>query len=88
MLSQSPNRTDYMLCLNTGAKYLFQDSLDTLMKSSCFDFMVYKVVNGNIRNLPDYNSWLETVEIEKDTFHQLHLNLCQKIRKTVRKNMK
>ena len=85
MLSQTLNKTSYALGVNTGAKFLFQDSVDTLMKSSCFDFMVYKVVNGNTENLSDYDCWLETIEIDKCTFQLLHLNLCQKLRRIIRR---
>ncbi|MEO9510984.1 MAG: hypothetical protein ABJN84_04705 [Flavobacteriaceae bacterium] len=84
MLPQISNTVNYMLCLNEEAKYLFTDSLQDLVKSKCFDFMVYKVINGKIRNLPDYDDWEETVEIDGDSFWVLHLNLCQKMGEIVR----
>lgn len=61
------------------------DSLQELVKSKCSDFMVYRVVNGNIGNLPNYSDWQETVEIDEDIYGELHLNLCQKIGKIVRR---
>ncbi|SNZ01775.1 hypothetical protein SAMN06265377_3620 [Flagellimonas pacifica] len=87
MQSLISNTIDYKLCLNDEAKSLFMNSLQELVKSKCSDFMVYRVVNGNIRNLPDYNEWQETVEIDEDTYGELHLNLCQKIGKIVRRGV-
>ena len=85
MLTCTSNTINYMLCLNEEAKFLFKNSKQELIRSQCCDFMVYKVMNGNIRNLPDYDDWLEKMEIDEDTYGELHLNLCQKIGKTVRK---
>lgn len=85
MLTQISNTINYILCLNEEAKCLFMDSLQELVKSKCSDFMVYRVVNGNIGNLPDYGDWQETVEIDEDSYGELHLNLCQKIGKIVRR---
>lgn len=79
------NTINYKLCLNDEAKSLFISSPQELVKSNCSDFMVYRVVNGNIRNLPDYDDWQEVLEIDEDIYGELHLNLCQKIGKIVRR---
>lgn len=85
MLSSISNKTNYVLCLNEEAKYLYMSSKQELITSKCHDFMVYKVLNGNTGIFLDYNDWLETIEIDVDTFLELHLNLCQKIGKIIRK---
>ncbi len=70
--------------MNDEAKSLFTSSLQELVKSNCSDFMVYRVVNGNIKNLPDYDDWEEALEIDEDIYGELHLNLCKKMGEIVR----
>lgn len=85
MLSHISNETNYVLCLNEEAKRLYMLSKQELIESKCHDFMVYKISNRYTGNLSDYNEWLEKIEIDVDTFLELHLNLCKKIGKLTRK---
>lgn len=85
MLTSISNTISYILCLNEEAKCLVMSSMQELIKSECSDFMVYRVVNGNTGNLPDYEDWQEAMEIDKNTHERLHLNLCQKIGRGVRR---
>lgn len=76
----------YVLCSNMEAKVLFQDSIETLMESENLDFMVFKVIDGKVKNLYGYDEWSEIIEIDEITFKKLHLNLCQKMGRIVRNN--
>ncbi|MDC6365211.1 MULTISPECIES: hypothetical protein [Flavobacteriaceae] len=60
------------------------ESKQKLIESKCHDFMVYKILNGYTGNHSDYNNWQEKMEIDADTFFELHLNLCGKIGRIVR----
>ncbi len=86
-LLSSDNSIKYIICFNSEAKVLFQKSIDTLMESENSYFMVFKVINGEVKNLSGYEEWSETMEIDEGTYKKLHLNLCQKIGKTVRKKV-
>ena len=70
------------------AKDLFQVSMETLIESENSDFMVFKVIEGKVKNLSGYDEWSEVIEIDKTTFKKLHLNLCQKIGRAVRNRYK
>ncbi len=74
-----------MLCLTKETDELFMASLETLMKSNSSDFMVYKVFDNKFENLPGLEEWANVIEIDLETFTQLHLNLCYKVGKEVRK---
>ncbi|WP_422350004.1 hypothetical protein [Flagellimonas sp.] len=50
--------------------------------------MVFKVVDGKVKNLSGYNEWSEIIEIDETTFEKLHLNLCQKMGRMVRNKFK
>ncbi|HBU79147.1 MAG TPA: hypothetical protein DEF18_13685 [Muricauda sp.] len=76
----------YVFCSNMEAKVLFQDSIETLIDSENLDFMVFKVVDGKVKNLSGYDEWSEIIEIDETTFKKLHLNLCQKMGRVVRTN--
>ena len=78
----------YVFCSNMEAKVLFQDSMETLMESENSDFMVFKVIEGKVKNLSGYDEWSEVIEIDETTFKKLHLNLCQKIGRAVRNRYK
>ncbi|RIV44906.1 hypothetical protein [Flagellimonas pelagia] len=78
----------YVFCSNMEAKVLFQDSMETLMKSENSDFMVFKVIEGKVKNLSGYDEWSEVIEIDETTFKKLHLNLCQKVGRIVRSGFK
>lgn len=78
----------HVFCSNIEAKVLFQDSIETLMESENLDFMVFKVIDGKVKNLSGYDEWSEIIEIDEITFKKLHLNLCQKIGSIVRNKFK
>lgn len=82
------NSIKYILCFNSEAKGLIQDSIDTLIKSKSSDFMVFKVMDDKVKNLSGYDEWSESIEIDEDTYKKLHLNLCKKIGDVVRKRAK
>ncbi len=84
--SQKNNEPRYLLCLSKDAKLLFQVSLKTLIESENSDFMVYKLRDRSMIDIPDYKEWLEIVEIDEGKYSLLHLNLCYKIGKEVRRN--
>ncbi|WP_036382114.1 hypothetical protein [Flagellimonas taeanensis] len=70
------------------AKDLFQVSMETLIESENSDFMVFKVIEGKVKNLSGYDEWSEVIEIDETTFKKLHLNLCQKVGRIVRSGFK
>ena len=75
----------YFLCLSKDARQLFQVSLNTLIESENSDFMVYKLYSRSMVNIPEYKEWSEIVEIDEGKYILLHLNLCHKIGKRVRR---
>ncbi|WP_424989432.1 hypothetical protein [Flagellimonas sp.] len=78
----------YVFCSNMEAKDLFQVSMETLIESENSDFMVFKVIEGKVKNLSGYDEWSEVIEIDETTFKKLHLNLCQKVGRIVRSGFK
>ena len=84
-LLKKNHELNYFLCLSKNARQLFQVSLKTLIESENSDFMVYKLQSRSKVNIPDYKEWLEIVEIDEGKYSLLHLNLCHKIGKKVRR---
>ncbi|WP_141673411.1 hypothetical protein [Allomuricauda sp. CP2A] len=62
--------------------------METLIESENSDFMVFKVIEGKVKNLSGYDEWSEVIEIDETTFKKLHLNLCQKVGRIVRSGFK
>ncbi len=48
--------------------------------------MVYKIENGHTKNPSNNTCWVETVEIDENTFLRLHMDLCQKPGVILKKN--
>ena len=70
----------YLLCMNEEAASLYMESINRLVESDCFDFMVYKLVDGNRKYQAGIDTWSEEVEISEGFYSILHINLCPKLK--------
>ncbi|MGS2763822.1 hypothetical protein [Sinomicrobium sp. M5D2P9] len=75
----------YVLCANDKANDLYQNSIDSLTGSECSDYMVYDLKSVNKGDLDDIMQWDVNMEIDEGTYRILHLDLCKKHRKEIRK---
>ena len=65
---------------SVGSDIVFSESIRTLIESSSFDFMVYRIVDDNRSHLLDIDTWTMELEITEQAYDKLFLNLCQKLR--------
>lgn len=62
------------------AYLIYSDSIESLIKSDCIDYMVYRVLNGDKSRLSDIENFPIEVNISEEWYDKLHSNLCQKLR--------
>ncbi|WP_136468758.1 hypothetical protein [Flagellimonas onchidii] len=84
LYTRSMDAISYFLCMNEEASLLFSESVQSLIDSKCFDYMVYRVVKDNGKYDADMNVWSIKVEINEGLYLRLHYNLCRKLREFVR----
>jgi hypothetical protein len=71
--------SEFILSANCIAMALYRESKETLMASSCHDFMVFKCSSRDAI-LEDLEEWEESISIDESTYKALHGNLCIKLR--------
>jgi len=74
----------FVFCANDEALELFSISIDELLTSDCFDYMVYKNLGQNRQFISDAQEWNVCIEINEPTYNSLHIDLCQKLGKIAR----
>lgn len=75
----------YVLCVSDEALVLYQKSVGSLTASECSKYMVYDLQSVNKGDLDDIMQWDVNMEIDEGTYKILHLDLCKKHRKEIRK---
>ena len=75
----------YVLSGTLEAINLYLDSLEALKDNTTFDFMVYSFDRYNIEKevekvMEEMQTWETSVLVTEKTYHDLYLNLCQKLR--------
>ncbi|MEE9361624.1 MAG: hypothetical protein V3U92_03405 [Cellulophaga sp.] len=80
--------TTSILCLNKKSLKLYKQSIETLMASECFDYMVYKVSDKSELPKEDAEEWLTSVSIDDAIYIILHQGLCKKLRKFAQQKFK
>lgn len=73
------NISTYVLSANKSAMALFKASKETLIKSTSYDFMVYRFSKWD-EVLEELEDWEDYVDIDEATYHALYSNLCIKFR--------
>ncbi|WP_298535884.1 hypothetical protein [uncultured Algibacter sp.] len=73
----------YILCANQKAMALYKLSKETLMTSTSYDFMVFGFSKWE-DVIEDMEEWEDFVAIDETTYHELHANLCVKLRALIR----
>ena len=69
----------YVLLANNKALELYETSIEDLILSSNYDFLVYSFRNWN-EVINDLDEWEHYRVIDKITYTKLHHNLCIKLR--------
>lgn len=75
----------YVLSGTLEAINLYMDSLEALKVHNTFDFMVYSFDRHNIEKevekvMDEMQTWETSILVTEKTYHDLYLNLCQKLR--------
>ncbi|WP_223551868.1 hypothetical protein [Aestuariivivens sp. NBU2969] len=76
-------KTNYVLLVNAGAMELYETSIEHLMLSSNYDFLVYPFTDWN-EVINDLEEWEHYRIIDETTYKILHRNLCIKIRELLK----
>lgn len=77
------DRLGYVLLANNAAMALYNESIEHLMLSNSFDFLVYPITDWN-EVLDDLKEWDDYKIIDKITYRKLHNNLCIKLRELIK----
>ena len=64
---------------NNTAMGMYKRSLQTLLDSDNFDFIVYKITDWN-EVVEDLEEWQDYKMIDKEVYALLHANLCKKLK--------
>ncbi|NYJ28191.1 hypothetical protein [Allomuricauda sp. ARW1Y1] len=54
------------------------------MKSDCYDYMVFRITKNDGMQEENFNEWQECFKIDELTYHQLHHDLCKKLREMIK----
>lgn len=85
------NMETYVFYGGNSSIELFEVSREKLMESECDDFMVYRQRdNTDISSLEGEHpeDWEGPIAIDQNTYFLLHLNLCQKAKKSFSKRFR
>ncbi|MBJ6369160.1 hypothetical protein [Snuella sedimenti] len=73
----------YLLASNKDAMALYEQSLESLVKSVTTDFMVFKFSRWQDIS-EDLEEWEDCTTIDEPTYIKLYANLCRKLRKRIK----